>query len=238
MNDTKKTVCDKESYPPQTGDLLGAYLAKLSARVRELEESRKLGETPIENIDQLTVILNNWCSDLREWTGVVVRLEARVRELESRMGCIEDQMQGAAAQAARPEQSDFHRAHDYDLCECGHRAASHNCCDDGGVCRSWCNKQHCDCQGFRFSQPEAPAVTTPEPECATCGHAEEAHKNGLCNSKATYVSGHCGCHEYKDEFRDGVCTKCGHAESDHNRAECWGGSLGKPCQCREFTPVA
>lgn len=34
---TPKTVCDTEPFPPQTGDLLGSYIARLSARVRELE---------------------------------------------------------------------------------------------------------------------------------------------------------------------------------------------------------
>ena len=34
---TPKTVCDTEPFPPQTGDLLGSYIARLSARVRSLE---------------------------------------------------------------------------------------------------------------------------------------------------------------------------------------------------------
>ena len=34
---TQSTPDMGESYPPQTGDLLGSYIARLSARVRELE---------------------------------------------------------------------------------------------------------------------------------------------------------------------------------------------------------
>lgn len=168
MNDTKKTVCDTEAYPPQTGDLLGGYIARLSARVRELEAASA------------------------EQSAYQRSLEDRIERLEAK------QAEAPAVTTPDEKPSEFMAGF------------------DGKAIRE--------------------SMNVP-PVCASCGHAEEAHKNGLCNSKATYVSGHCGCHEYKDEFRDGVCTKCGHAESDHDRAECWGGSLGKPCQCREFTPV-
>lgn len=38
---TPKTVCDTEPFPPQTGDLLGAYVARLARTVVELDAERK-----------------------------------------------------------------------------------------------------------------------------------------------------------------------------------------------------
>mgnify|MGYP000862940107 CR=1 FL=1 len=100
------TTLDTEPFPPQTGDLLGLVIAGLLRRVRELEESRKLGETPIENIDQLTVILGNWCSDLRDLAQVVVRMGDRLAALESKQAEAAMVLSGtfhAAAQAAKPD---------------------------------------------------------------------------------------------------------------------------------------
>ena len=57
---TPKTVCDTGSYPPQTGDLLGSYIARLSARVNALETAssepsayQRSMETRIERMEAL-----------------------------------------------------------------------------------------------------------------------------------------------------------------------------------------
>jgi len=179
---TQSTPDMGESYPPQTGDLLGAYVARLAARVRELEgtlarfltavenansyqadyghrivkleESRKLGETPIENIDQLTVIINNWCSDLREWTGVVVRLEARVRELEAAsiepsayQRSLEARIE-RLEQAAQPEPTAEPAVTTPAVCAtCGHEWRDHS--DTGGICMGGVMGKPCRCTEYK-----------------------------------------------------------------------------------------
>ena len=251
-----KTVCDTESYPPQTGDLLGAYLAKLSARVRELEESRKLGETPIENIDQLTVILGNWCSDLRDLTQVVVRMGDRLTAMEVMIDDFE---------LRRNQHFQYHEQAAYawqrmeDKCDeleavIKSRVVSFAAAqaatvteDDGANLCEWCCERNgtvrpadvilCDqCNAERERQlaadyfPDTPAVTTPD------------------EKPSEFMAGFDGNAIRESMNVPPVCATCGHGAGLHvchksangivNYWTCNAGPLGKPCLCREYKPVA
>lgn len=222
------TTPDTEQYPPQTGDLLGGYIARLSARVRELEAASTETSAYQRSLE----------ARIERMEALIERLMARMDVLDNivedyiTFGCDPDSCRRPEPTAepaattpivtrerthgrygtrnltkSKPIPSGEHRGDFFasdpgDVCaRCGHVSASHNATwdTDTDSTKSWCNKKGCTCAGFLLAEPEP----TAEPVCATCGHEEAYHLIG----------------------------------SDGNPM-CRAGTLGKPCLCREYKPVA
>jgi len=216
-----------ESYPPQTGDLLGSYIARLSARVRELEGTLARFLTAVENA-------NSYQAD---YGHRIVKLETADRLTHARMNSL-CQEQNDLEQRLRVTELEPHAVTTleedlnyeplYPACEnCGHAWADHDEDHKG----EWCKL--CSCIGYKNPIPtdNTPTVTRERT------HGRYGTRN-LTKSKPDHIV----------DANKKVCATCGHDKISHTRGYvpgvtepvvswCHSGTLGKPCKCTAFKPV-
>lgn len=216
MNDTKKTVCDTESYPPQTGDLLGAYVARLARTVVELDAERKAkSEEPSAYQRSLEARVR----DLRS-------LEARVRDIENKLDEM-DANENTMFERLNDVQEDVDYWFNNDVenrviafearierLETKQAEAAKVLAEQFGAAAQaakpdfWERLSASDRTTVRAEEKRIADSMNVPPVCATCGHDMDSHR--------------------RDGLRNG-----------HKRKRwCDGGTLGKPCKCREYKPVA
>lgn len=246
------TTLDTEQYPPQTGDLLGAYVARLARTVVELDAERKAkSEEPSAYQRSLEAMIERW-------EARIARVEAFASTDDSEYarkagnafaGKVDERLNVLEAAIAEPIPDllaimkrltaletllqERYNGHDA-LRDTVIRIANHV----GYDLHPQRETSEPTAEQYTETHDDQSHVTgleqTAESVCTTCGHRRDDHKE--------YATGH-GSMWACDEFTpvEPVC-KCGHAEADHIEPAgihiCLGGTLGKPCLCRGYKPVA
>lgn len=234
-----------ESYPPQTGDLLGAYVARLARTVLELDAERKAKsaepsayqkslEARIERLEKATK------PDFWERLSASDRTVVRVEEKR-----IADSMKAepTAEPAYTETRDDQSRVTELEApavtTPIVTRERTHGRYGTRNLTKtkSIPSGEH---RGDFFA-------SDPGDVCARCGHMSASHNatwdidtdstKSWCNKKG------CTCAGYISEpepTAEPVCAACGHEWRDHSDTGgiCMGGVMGKPCSCKEYKPVA
>lgn len=212
------TTLDTEPFPPQTGDLLGAYLARVSRRVRTLEAASAEQSAYQRSLEDR-----------------IERLEAKQAEAPAVTTPISELSDDGVAELRRWAKAGDSVNQPLLCATCGHDMDSHR---RDGLCNGHKRKRWCDggtlgkpCKCREFTPVATPTVTRERT------HGRYGTRN-LTKSKPDHIV----------DANKKVCATCGHAKEDYRQMNsyitdslkmwCNGGTLGKPCLCREYKPVA
>lgn len=244
------TTLDTEQYPPQTGDLLGAYVARLARTVVELDAERKAkSEEPSAYQRSLEAMIERW-------EARIARVEAFASTDDSEYarkagnafaGKVDERLNVLEAAIAEPIPDllaimkrltaletllqERYNGHDA-LRDTVIRIANHVGYDlhPQRETSEPTAEQYTETRDDQSRVTELEAVTTPIVTRERT-HGRYGTRN-LTKSKPDHIV----------DANKKACAACGHGKDDHIEPAgihiCLGGTLGKSCLCREYKPVA
>jgi len=221
-----------------------------SERLTALEEH--VGHWFNNDVENRIVALEARVRQCEGYNAYMATLTERLTALETKQDDTEAVIKSrvvsfanAAAQAARPHVGSSARPEPHFCAKCEHTKTWHDathCYADTVIGRCECDGFEDPCDAFhetrddqsRVTELEAPAVTAPTVTRERT-HGRYGTRN-LTKTKPDHIV----------DANKKVCATCGHAEDKHLITEgdkaqfllCRAGTLGKPCKCTAFKPVA